>query len=407
MKLEECDDACRVVRCNGTNAGLQDQKADAHYRAMREWHSNCWTGRCVCALACVALAAFCIPASARALGAMTLHVREAAGNLPEVMVLAGRWPDSCVPRFLRAVRDDAELTLQLQASEHDCVEQPTPFQVPVETRTAFAGNTPESRIYRVKITLSRGDGAAELIGFRLLDLGAMSVQPESGFWWSRSRPGDSAAPLAGGGIGLEAQGDQLAVSLLAFAANGTPTWYFGSAKRIGRTAQVPLIQLFNGGGSDALNGKQAGIQAGPLLALEFVGPTAARGWLLGPSSSGADAPLKLQPLLLRRAIFDGRATGSSWLGSWAFVTGRSSHVIDLTRLVSDDGKSFRLVIGSEDIGAATLECRYRGNGSSAEIDGCSMVQAGRVLASFGQVGIDRLSGTTDDGRNAQLLRIVP
>ncbi|MEO6076720.1 MAG: hypothetical protein ABIP56_07930 [Dokdonella sp.] len=348
-----------------------------------------------------------MPASARELGAMTLHVREAGSDRPQALVLAGRWPDSCVPRFLRASREGAEVTLQLQAPEHDCVEHSTPFHVPVEMRTAFAGATPESRVYRFRISLSRGDGAAELIGFRLLDLGASAVQPESGFWWSRSRPGDSAAPLAGGGIGLEVQGDQLAVSLLAFDASGTPTWYFGSAQRTGRSAQVPLIQLFNGGGSDALNGKQAGIQAGPLLALEFVGPTAARGWLLGPSTADANAALKLQPLLLRRAIFDGRATGSSWLGSWVFVTGRTSQVIDLTRLVSDDDDSFRLLIGSDDIGAATLECRYRGNGSSAEIDGCSMVHAGRVLASFGQVGIDRLSGTTDDGRSAQLLRIVP
>lgn len=380
---------------------------DAHYRPMREWHSNRWIGRCLRALSCIVLTSITMLTSARELSAMTLHVREASGDRPQALVLAGRWPDSCVPRFLRASRDGSELTLQLQAPEHDCVEQPTPFYVLVEMRTAFAGNTPGSRIYRVRITLSRGEDAAELIGFRLLDLGASAVQPESGFWWSRSRPGDSAAPLAGGGIGLEVQGDQLAVSLLAFAANGTPTWYFGSAQRTGRTAQVPLIQLFNGGGSDALNGKQAGIQAGPLLALEFVGPTAARGWLLGPSNAEANAPLSLQPLLLRRAIFDGRATGSSWLGSWVFVTGRTSHVLDLTRLVSDDGENFRLVIGSDDIGAATLECRYRGNGSSAEIDGCSMVQAGRVLASFGQVGLDRLSGTSHDGRSAQMLRIVP
>ncbi len=386
---------------------MQDTKANAHYRPMREWHSNRWIGRCLCALSCIGIVTIAIPANARGQGAMTLHVREAAGDRPQVLVLAGRWPDSCVPRFLRASRDGAELTLQLQAPEHDCVEQSTPFYVPVETRTAFAGNVPESRIYRVRLTLSRGDGAAELIGFRLLDLGASAVQPESGFWWSRSRQGDSAAPLAGGGIGLEVQGEQLAVSLLAFAADGTPTWYFGSAQRVGRTAQVPLIQLLNGGGSDALNGRQAGIRAGPLLALEFVGPTAARGWLLGPTNAEADAPLRLQPLLLRRAIFDGRATGSSWLGSWVFVMGRTSHVIDLTRLASDDGESFRLIIGSDDIGAATMECRYRGNGSSAEIDGCSMVQGGHVLASFGQVGIDRLSGTSHDGRSAQLLRIAP
>ncbi|MGB4858730.1 MAG: hypothetical protein WBP11_05325 [Dokdonella sp.] len=374
---------------------------------MHEWHSNRWIGLFLCVLSCVGTASLSSPVNARELGAMTLHVHEATGDRPQVLVLTGRWPDSCVPRFLRASRDGAELTVQLQAPDHDCAEQSTPFQIPVETRTAFAASTPESRIYRVRITLSRGEGAAELIGFRLLDLGAAAVQPESGFWWSRSRPGDTAAPLAGGGIGLEVQGDQLAVSLLAFAANGTPTWYFGSAQRIGRTAQVPLIQLFNGGGSDDLNGKQTGVQAGPLLALEFVGPTAARGWLLGPTGAEADAPLNLQALLLRRAIFDGRATGSSWLGSWVFVLGRTSHVIDLTRLVNEDDDSFRLFIGSADFGAATLECRYRGNGSSAEIDGCSMVQAGRVLASFGQVGIDRLSGTSDDGRNAQLLRIVP
>lgn len=338
---------------------------------------------------------------------MTLHIRDAATNQPQVMVLAGRWPDSCVPRLLRASHDGPELGLQLHAPEHDCVEQSTPFEIPVEMRTVFGGNTPEARVYRVRISLSRGDQAAELIGFRLLDLGASSVQPESGFWWSRSRPGDNAAPLAGGGIGLEVQGDQLAVSLLAFAANGSPTWYFGSARRTGRSAQVPLIQLFNGGGSNALNGKQADIHAGPLLALEFVGPTAARGWLLGPGSAEADAALELQPLLLRRAIFDGRATGSSWLGSWVLVMGQSSHIIDLTRLVSDDGQTFRLVVGSEDIGAATLQCRYRGNGSSAEIDGCSMLRSGSVLARFGQVGIDRLSGSSNDGERAQMLRIIP
>lgn len=348
----------------------------------------------------------CGQALPRDLGAMTLDVREANANHPRVLMLAGTWPDSCVPRFLRASRDGAELELQLQAAQRECAGQPTPFQIPIEVRTAFGNISPQRQVYRVRISLSRGDEAAQLVGFRLLDLGAMPVLPESGFWWSRSRSVDDAAVLASGGMGLEVQGGQLAVSLLAFAADGSPTWYFGSAALDGRTAQVPLIRLLNGGGSGALSGHQAKVGAGPLLAVEFTGPMQARAWLLGPTTTAEAAPLVLQPLLLRRAIFDGRVTGSSWLGSWVLVQGQDSRLLDLTRVVTDDGESFRLVISSDDDVAATLNCRYRGSGSNAEIEGCSLVEAGRVVASFGQVGIDRLIGTSADGRSAQLVRLA-
>ena len=343
---------------------------------------------------------------ARDLGAMTLDVREANADHPRLLMLAGNWPDSCVPRFLRASRDGAELELQLQSPRRECTEHPTPFEIPIEVRTAFGSSAPQRQVYRVRISLSRGGEAAQLVGFRLLDLGAMPVLPESGFWWSRSQSADNAAVLAGGGIGLEVQGGQLAVSLLAFAADGSPTWYFGSADLDGRTAQVPLIRLLNGGGSAALSGRPAKVDAGPLLALEFIRPMQARAWLLGPTTTAEDAPLALQPLLLRRAIFDGRVTGSSWLGTWVLVQDQDSRLLDLTRVVTDDGESFRLVISNNDDVATTLNCRYRGSGSNAEIDGCSLVESGHVVASFGQVGIDRMIGTSADGRSAQLVRLA-
>lgn len=337
---------------------------------------------------------------------MTLDVHEADASRPRVLMLAGNWPDSCVPRFLRASRDGADLELQLQAAQHDCSEQSTPFQVPIEVRTAFGTVAPQRQVYRVRISLSRGDAAHQLVGFRLLDMGAMPVQPESGFWWSRSRSADDSPALAGGGIGLEVQGNQLAVSLLAYGADGSPTWYFGSADLDGRTAQVPLIRLLNGGGSAASSGNSAKVEAGPLLALEFAGPMQARAWLLGPKTSAADAPLLLQPLLLRRAIFDGQSTGSSWLGRWVLVQGEESRLLTFSRIVTEDGESFRIIIADEDSAASTMDCRYRGSGSNAEIDGCSLIESGRVTASFGQVGIDRLIGNSADGRSAQLVRLI-
>ena len=388
------------------NAGLRGEKADAHYRAMTACHSNYSFPYGLLALLLVTPLFACADLQARDLGAMTLDVREADAEHPRLLMLAGNWPDSCVPRFLRANRDGAELELQLQAPQRDCADGPTPFEVPIEVRTAFGTIAPERQVYRVRISLIRGEAASQLVGFRLLDLGAMPVQPESGFWWSRSKSGDDAAALAGGGVGLEVQGNQLAVSLLAFSADGSPTWYFGSADLDGRTAQVPLIRLLNGGGSASLNGRAAKVEAGPLLALEFAGSMQARAWLLGPTTNATDAPLLLQPLLLRRAIFDGRSTGSSWLGRWVLVQDRDSRLLDLTRIVTDDGESFRLIATTDNDVATTLNCRYRGSNSNAEVDGCSLVEAGRAIASFGQVGIDRLVGSSADGRSAQLVRLV-
>ncbi|MEO7916635.1 MAG: hypothetical protein ABIR16_03245 [Dokdonella sp.] len=357
---------------------------------------------------CIAIAIFAgVDGAARDLGTLSLEIREADPAHPRVMLLAGSWPDRCVPQFLKSSRDRNDLTLQLHAPSHDCVAGSTPFQLPIEVRTAFGTSAPERQVYRVRITLSHGDEAEQLIGFRLLDLGAMPVQPESGFWWSRSRPGDTAPALAGGGIGLEVQGNQLALSLLAFTADGTPTWYFGSADMNGRVAQVPLIRLINGGGSNKVNGRSAGIEQGPLLALDFAGPTEARAWLLGPLSSISDAPLGLQPLLLHRAIFDARVTGSSWLGSWVLVQGDQTRLLRMSRIITDDGESFRLIIDSGNAAPTSLNCRYRGSGSGAEVEGCSLIESGRVSASFGQIGIDRLIGSSADGRSAQLLRLQP
>lgn len=352
------------------------------------------------------LAMACGPLLANERAALTLDVREADDSHPRSLMLAGTWPDSCAPSFLRASRDGADLNLQLQAATVGCEARPTPFDVSIEARTAFGGNVAERQIYRTRITVSRGDAAPELLGFRLLDLGASPVQPESGFWWSRSG-GSDAAVLVGGGIGLEVQGRQLAVSLLAFAADGSPTWYFGSADLDGRTAQVPLIRLLNGGGTASENGRVAGVEAGPLLALEFNGLSQARAWLLGPVSAEPDAPLALRPLVLRRAIFDARGTGSSWLGTWVLVIDGESRLLELGNLTTDDGESFRLLeAGAADAATGSLDCRYRGSGSAADVDGCSLIEAGKVTASFGQVGIDRLAGTTPDGRSAQLLRVI-
>lgn len=334
---------------------------------------------------------------------IALALREGDAARPRQLAISGVWPDSCTPRFLKAGREGWDVMLHFHVPVKNCREQPAAFDVPVEVRTAFGGIDVPVGVYRVHVMAAHGDGPQRLIGFRLLDIGTRAVLPESGFWWSRASTPDSAL-LSGGGVGLEVQGGRLAASLLAFSADGTPTWYFGSASLQGRTAQIPLIRLLNGGGT-ASTDRPASVEGGPLLAIEFDTASSAQAWLVGAESGAAGAPLLVRRLPLRRAIFDPGTTGSSWTGSWVLVSGDESRVIDLPELQVGSSREFSLSGAAWPAPGPRLACRFHGAASSAEIDGCELRENGVMLARFGDIGVDRLMGESADGRPVQLLRI--
>ncbi|MEO8461530.1 MAG: hypothetical protein ABI451_13455 [Dokdonella sp.] len=328
------------------------------------------------------------------------------------LTLRGTWPDDCLPRVDQATLNGDELSIHIRTATLHCVQQQTSYELTFYP-TLQNGSRPSSdTAWNAYIFLARGDAAEVLAGFNLIAPTAATTRrlsiPENGFWWS-SRPDQTGGVLAGGGIGLELQGKRLAISLLGFDSTGKATWFFGSGALDQDISEIPLIRLSNANGSGSENSAAAAmpvstsIESGPVLYLEFLGPIETRAWLVRPASSSGDA-LVVRAFNLRRPMFDAGAPGSAWRGRWVFVdSGKTAQTIDLQALGTDDADSFRI---SESDSSNALGCRFSGNGSAAQISGCTLTKENEIIANFDRIGLDRLSGFTPAGDPVQLLRVA-
>lgn len=192
--------------------------------------------------------------------ALTLSVTDPATApsrfFTPALTLRGTWPDDCLPRVDQATLNGDELSVHIRTATLHCLQQPTPYELTFYP-TLQNGSRPSSEgTWKAYIFIARGDGAEVLAGFNLIaPTGAATKNksiPENGFWWS-SRPDQSGGVLAGGGIGLELQGKQLAISLLGFDSTGKATWFFGSGTLERDIAEVALIRLSNANSSGSDN----------------------------------------------------------------------------------------------------------------------------------------------------------
>src|SRR5690606_8650105 len=195
-----------------------------------------------------------------------------APQWPPDLVIEGVWPTSCLPGVVRTALVDSHIDVLLRTTGVTCSEVPTALSLRVNPVRASGLRQMALGVYQVRLFLLEANGSARLAGFRLLRAGAddTSSRPESGFWWSVSTA--SLAPaLAGSGLSIEQQGENLAVTLLSYDG-GAPVWYFGSARMPGNIVRVPLLRMV--GGDEPFAGPIGSPRAQPGLSLnlQFVGP---------------------------------------------------------------------------------------------------------------------------------------
>lgn len=280
---------------------------------------------------------------------------------------------------------------------------PTPLRLVVNPARAAGSATLALSVYQVRMFLRQANDAEELIAFGLLDASGDdgAVIPESGFWWSVARA-DRAPVLAGSGISIERQGENLATTLLGYEA-GQPVWYFGSAIMRGAVARVNLVRMLGGSEPFGLQSGAPSAQPGHVINLEFLGPGQAKAWLEQPSPASPQA-LELQELDLLHLAFASGHTGSAWRGQWILVHAESTvaRVLTLSSARTSDAETFRL---ADDLAQMTLDCRVIQLGGHSVPSACSLTEYAGVIAEFDRIGLDRMSGRSLDGARVQLARL--
>ncbi|HEY6941380.1 hypothetical protein [Dokdonella sp.] len=340
--------------------------------------------------AALLLGAFASPA-----GALSVRLESTGSGLR--IGLVGQAPARCLPAVARVTVDGDDVGVMLHAPATGCARGTIAYALHVDPSMS---GTPLSagRTYRVSV-FSDATDLPGLVAFRVLDTSASSAgapQPENGFWWSEAALETGPASRSTG-ISLEAQGDQLAVSLFGFGDDGSPVWYFGSARRKGRIAVVPLLELRNGDPLFSPTGSRPSAIEGLRLELDFLSPSRARAWLV---RSDDRRDIAVRALALSRSSFS-NADGAEWSGRWI--------------LVGDDEATLRqFEFGAptrRDAGAlhyvaadgASLDCRSAPLASAPDF--CTLSLGASAVADFDQVGLDRLDGRDGNGARVQLLRV--
>ena len=328
-----------------------------------------------------------------------LDPQTASASATRKIGIDGTAPAGCVPHVERVTLDGADLSIELAAPVTGCKQRRVPFHLQADPAVSAGLGWATPQVYRVRVYSGSGTGAG-LVAFSLIDTSAsvLAPVPESGFWWTQATP-ETRTTVAGSGLSLELQDNQLAASLLGFADTGAATWYFGSTTLAGSVAKIPLVQLSHGDEWFSAIGSHPDVQPGPRIELEFLSPTRARAYLIR-AEDGRD--LEVRTLALTRSVFSTGPVGSAWVGRWVLVPedGGSARVFDFSGPSNRDADSFRLVDTGND---ANLDCRLGTGGSQA--DACTLSSATSPMADFDQVGFDHLGGHDADGTPVQLLRV--
>ncbi|HEU4663876.1 MAG TPA: hypothetical protein VFS55_07585 [Dokdonella sp.] len=314
--------------------------------------------------------------------------------------LVGQAPARCLPVADRVSVDGDDVGIVLHAPTTGCAPErgTVAYALHVDPAT-FGTPLAPGRTYRVSVFSDAADRPG-LVAFRLLDTNASSArapQPENGFWWSQASSETGPASRSTG-ISLEAQGDQLAVSLFGFGDEGSPVWYFGSARRKGRTAVVPLLELRNGDPLFSPTGSRPNAIEGLRLELDFLSPSRARAWLV---RSDDRRDIGVRALTLSRSSFS-NADGADWSGRWILVGDDTATLRPFEFEPPTRRDAGTLHFAATD--GASLDCRYGQLASTPDF--CTLSLGASTLADFDQVGLDRLDGRDASGAHVQLLRVA-
>ncbi|TCO41911.1 hypothetical protein [Dokdonella fugitiva] len=349
------------------------------------------------ALASVAL---CAASGAGAIG-VRVEPATSGGTLHPRIGIIGKAPTNCKPSVDHVTIDGQDIGIVLHSPKVGCwTGSGSGYVLHVDPAEVGATMTPGT-VYRVSVFSDAGD-APGLVTFRLLDATLDppatpdAPQPENGFWWSQDSAETGPASRSTG-MSLEAQGGQLAVGLFGFGDAGNPTWYFGSARRQGRTAVVPLLELRNGDPLFSPTGSRPSAVDGLRLELEFLSPARARAWLV---RSDDRRDIAVRAFTFARSNFSNIDARVDWDGRWVLVGDDAGALreFEFATPTRQDADTLRFF----DASGATLECRASGSGVPRA---CTLSGGASPIAEFDQVGLDRLDGRGTNGERVRLMRV--
>lgn len=317
--------------------------------------------------------------------------------------VTGLWPTPCLPNAIEFSEWGGELRLEARTSRGLCQPMTMPFRFDVDI-AARLGHALLPGDYRVFFHAANGAAAPlELRGFGMISVGGTPVVPESGYWWPQTNEKDSINQ--GIALNIENQGEQIAVGLLAYASDGSPTWYFGTGRRGIRSASLEAVAMRQG--PDLFGSTRRRPYPDERIRIELAFTSAGRltAWF-GRYELGKDQPvLRLSKVEFARMSLVAASGLESWQGDWLLATttnGEASvHRLRLEVSQQLDSEHFRLGV----IDGTNLTCHIATEHAAAIPESCTLSDPEFGEIRFDSIGLHRMDGTDHFGNSATLQRL--
>jgi hypothetical protein len=324
------------------------------------------------------------------------------------LLLAGTAPTSCGFQMDKPIVSGSDITINLRALPRICAQVLTPFRQPISVFES--GATAKAGVYRVRVNymaIVEGDMLQNrLLAFALVPVrktGNADVRPETGNW-NFERGGQYATSGSGVSFNIEAQGDVMVATTNFYTDKGDPVWYFQSGTVAGgvHSAQAVLV-----GGGQTLFGAYkppARIENFANIAFEFSSPTQGTAWVSQPIGSGLFDGLKMMPISISRFNYGFGIASNALKGEWILVSdvknGTDTQHLSLSSQVTGSNVLARLTSGE-----FTVNCALDARTPESLPDGCVLLRSGVQVATFTQLGYNRLRGVDPNGKPVSMFRV--
>lgn len=345
-----------------------------------------------------ALAAFCtVPAAAAQDGEVSVKlVGKAQTGAPAKLLVSGIWPVACTPELDDVRIDDRDLRVRLRVAGASCLPRPTAFTLLVEHPALV---WPEATVLRMHLERVDASGGIQLIGFRLIEVGAPErVVPETGFWWNeRGGEFDTAGP--GQSILIEPQGDRLGVAVMGYGDDQGSAWFFGAGPLQHRSSEVSLLTL-SGGSGPLTDYRQPDIALpAATVWLDFQSSSRAVAWFVVPNAQGG---VELRPQSLVRFRF-GDTAPQAWEGLWIIES--KNGLLRAADFALADARDDGFVL-FDSVNQLWLDCSLQADRPNSPPQRCHLLGTDdEALGQFDDVGLGRMHGSDRSGSVMSAVRI--
>ncbi len=289
-----------------------------------------------------------------------------------------------------------------------CTQVLTPFRFPI---TVFdAGNVAKAGTYKVRIELApfeRNEQTVnKLLAFGLVPvtaLGKRAIVPENG-QWNFEEGGPFATSGSGIGFHIERQNDALVSISSFYGSDGSPEWYINSGRTVAHTLSSSYYTI-NGGQSlfGTYRAVKEVLYSGDVQ-LEFSSTAHGTAWYSQPIDSGLVSGLKLMPISITRFNFAYGAVDRALRGRWALV-GEGESRLDSAALALEPVTVASSSVSNYTAGLFRLNCDRFIARPTLLPERCTLTKNAEVVATFDQVGYDRMRGLDGEKRAVSLFRL--